>query len=98
MNAKRKIEVFSAGGPVREETISRINDLACPSCEVVILDVKETGVAKRAKEMGIQSVPAVAIDGKLANCCSGRGPDEAVLRAAGLFLTTPTPAQEANPI
>jgi hypothetical protein len=31
-----------------------------------------------------RSVPAVVIDGKLADCCTGRGPDEATLRAAGL--------------
>jgi glutaredoxin len=84
MNAKRKIEIFSAGCPTCEEIISRINHLACPSCDVVILDMKEAEVAKRAKNLGVRSVPAVAIDGKLADCCSGRGPDEAVLRAAGL--------------
>lgn len=83
MTAIRKIEIFSAGYPACEETISRINDLACPSCEVVILDMKDVGVAKRAKDMGVRSVPAVAIDGKAADCCSGRGPDEAALRAAG---------------
>jgi hypothetical protein len=27
-------------------------------------------------------VPAVVIDGKLAGCCAGRGPDEQVLRSA----------------
>jgi hypothetical protein len=27
-------------------------------------------------------VPAVVIDGKLAACCAGRGPDEHVLRSA----------------
>jgi hypothetical protein len=26
----------------------------------------------------------VVIDGKLADCCSGRGPDEVTLKAAGL--------------
>jgi hypothetical protein len=41
-------------------------------------------VAKRAKMLGVRSVPAVAIDGKLADCCAGRGIDEQVLRAAGL--------------
>jgi hypothetical protein len=40
--------------------------------------------AKRAKGLGIRSVPAVVIDGKLADCCKGRGPDEGTLRAAGL--------------
>lgn len=29
-----------------------------------------------------RSVPAVVIDGKLAGCCAGRGPDEHVLRSA----------------
>jgi hypothetical protein len=41
-------------------------------------------VAQRAKTLGVRSVPAVAIDGRLADCCAGRGIDEASLRAAGL--------------
>jgi glutaredoxin 3 len=49
-----------------------------------VLDMRETSVARRAKDLGIRSVPAVAIDGQLARCCAGRGPDESVLRAAGL--------------
>ena len=89
MPAKRKIEVFSAGCAVCDETISRIRNLACPSCEVVVLDMKEAGVAKRASDLGVRSVPAVAIDGKLADCCSRAGPDEAVLQAAGLGQPLP---------
>ena len=84
MNAKRKIEIFSAGCPACEETIEIVNRVACPSCEVSILDMNDGAVARRAKELGIRSVPAVVIDGKLADCCAGRGPDEAALRAAGL--------------
>ncbi len=80
----RKIEVFSAGCAVCEETIALVNRMACPSCEVSILDMKNTDVAGRAKSLGIRSVPAVVIDGKLAGCCAGRGPDEATLKAAGL--------------
>lgn len=41
-------------------------------------------LATRAKGLGIRAVPAVVIDGKLADCCTGRGPEEATLRAAGL--------------
>ena len=37
----------------------------------------------------IRSVPAVVIDGKLADCCAGRGPDEATLRQAGLGQPRP---------
>ncbi len=88
MSAKRKIEVFSAGCPACEETIALVNRVACPSCEVSVLDMKDPGVAVRAKSLGIRSVPTVVIDGKLADCCAGRGPDEAVLRAAGLGQPT----------
>jgi glutaredoxin 3 len=84
MIAKRKIEVFSAGCPACEETIALVNRVACPSCEVSVLDMKQPTVATRARELGVRSVPAVAIDGQLAGCCAGGGPDEAALRAAGL--------------
>jgi len=84
MTTKRKIEVFSAGCPACAETIELVNRLACPSCEVSVLDMSQTDVAQRAKGLGIRSVPAVVIDGKLADCCTGRGPQEATLRAAGL--------------
>jgi glutaredoxin len=84
MSTIRKIEVFSAGCPVCEETVSLINRVACASCEVSVLDMNESQVAKRAKGLGIRSVPAVVVDGHLADCCRGRGPDEATLRARGL--------------
>jgi glutaredoxin 3 len=84
MTAKRKVEVFSAGCPACEETIELVNRVACPSCEVSVLDMNDPRIASRAKDLGIRSVPAVVIDGKLADCCAGRGPEEATLRAAGL--------------
>lgn len=80
----RKIEIFTAGCPACDETVSKVKAIACPSCEVVTLDMHDASVVQRAKDLGVQSVPAVAIDGKLADCCAGRGPDEATLRAAGL--------------
>jgi glutaredoxin len=84
MATKRKVEVFSAGCPACEDTVQLINRIACPSCEVSVLDMKEPAVAKRAKTLGVRSVPAVVIDGKLADCCAGRGPEEATLQAAGV--------------
>ena len=89
MSAKRKIEIFSAGCPVCEETVQLVNRIACPSCEIVVLDMNHAEVAKRAKLLGIRSVPAVAIDGRLADCCAGRGPEEARLKAAGVGQTMP---------
>lgn len=84
MSIKRKVKVFSAGCSVCEETIELVKRIACPSCEVSILDMNDQNVVNRAKRLGIRSIPAVVIDGKLADCCSGRGPDEAKLRDAGL--------------
>ena len=87
--SKRTVEVFSAGCPACEDTINLVNDIACPSCEVSILDMNDAAVANRAKGLGIRSVPAVVIDGKLADCCTGRGPDEPTLRAAGVGQASP---------
>ena len=84
MSAKRKIEVFSAGCPACDETVALVEGIACPSCEVTVLDMNDPNVANRAKTLGVHSVPAVVIDGKLADCCAGRKPDEVTLRAAGL--------------
>ncbi len=84
MSNHRTIEVFSAGCPVCQQTVDLVQKIACPSCEVTVLDMNEPGIAARATDLGIRSVPAVVIDGKLASCCTGGGPDEATLRAAGL--------------
>jgi glutaredoxin len=81
---KRKVEVFTAGCPVCDDAVKLVKSLACDSCEVEVLDMKQADVASRAKGYGVRSVPAVVIDGKLADCCSGRGPDADTLRAAGL--------------
>lgn len=84
MAVKRKIEVFSAGCPLCDEAVLLVNSLACPSCEVDVLDLRDEEVVARAKDLGVSKVPAVAVDGKLADCCSGRGLDPEVLKAAGL--------------
>src|SRR5216684_387979 len=61
MATKRKIEVFSAGCPACQETVNLVQQVACPSCEVSILDMNDPSVAQLAKSLGIRSVPAVVI-------------------------------------
>ena len=82
--AKRKVEIFTAGCACCDETVQLVKRIACPSCEVDVLEMKNTVVAQRAKQLGIRSVPAVVINGALADCCAGRGPTEQALRAAGI--------------
>ncbi len=84
MAAQRKIEIFSAGCAVCEKVVDQVRDAACPSCDVIVLDMRDKSVAERAESLSIRSVPAVVIDGVLADCCAGRGADMAVLRRAGL--------------
>lgn len=84
MNRKRKVEIFSAECPVCREAEELVRRMSCPSCEAQVLDMRDEVVARRARELGIRSVPAVVVDGKVADCCAGRGPDEATLRGAGI--------------
>jgi len=84
MANKRKVEVFSAGCAVCDEVIDAVKREAGSSSEVIVHDMKNIQVARRAKELGIRSIPAVLIDGKLASCCAGRGVDIQVLKNAGL--------------
>ena len=84
MSAKRKIEIFSAACPACEEAIKLVNSIACPSCEIEVLDMRKDEVAEKAKQHGVRSVPAIVIDGKLADCCVGLGVDDSLLRATGV--------------
>jgi hypothetical protein len=49
-----------------------------------VLDMHYPQAAGQAKGLCIRPVPAVVIDGTPAGCRTGRGPDEAPLRAAEL--------------
>jgi len=49
--------------------------------------MNDAHAADRARQLGVRSVPAVVIDGKIGDCCAGRGPREAILKAAGLGTT-----------
>jgi glutaredoxin len=84
MREKRQIEVFSAGCPACEQAIESIKRIACSSCEVHVLDMHEQAVAAKAASYGINRVPSVVVDGKLADCCRGAGIDEGMLRQLGV--------------
>lgn len=79
MAPRRKIEVFTAGCPVCAEAVQLVEFLAGTEHDVEIRDMHDAAVAVAARSYGIRSLPAVVIDGRLAHCCSGRGPDEMTL-------------------
>jgi glutaredoxin 3 len=89
MGAKTKIKIFSAGCGACDDTVAMVRRSACSSSEIEVLDMHDPAVAAKAKKHGVRTVPAVAVDGRLAACCAGRGPDEASLRAAGVGVALP---------
>jgi len=80
----RKVEIFSAGCPTCNEVVKQVKEIACESCEITVLDMHEGQVAERARSLGISSLPAVAIDGRVAGCCAHRGVDLDELKAEGI--------------
>ena len=80
----RTVEVFTAGCPLCSDVVSLVQDLACDSCDVHTVSLQEDDGHRRAREVGVETVPAVAVNGTLADCCRGGGVDEAELRAAGV--------------
>lgn len=86
--AKRLVEVFTAGCYVCDGVVKQIKDLACSNCEVVVYDLNKkcdtNECEDKAKAYGVTSVPAVAINGKLVDCCKNNGVDINALKAAGL--------------
>lgn len=84
MNKERKIEIFSAGWPACDEAIETVKRIACPSCEVQVLDMHQPETATRAAELNVARVPTIVIDGIVAACCASGPIDEEVLRAAGV--------------
>jgi glutaredoxin len=80
--AKHTIEIFSAGCSTCNGTIEMVRKIAGADHIVQVQDMQHGDTAARATRLGVRSLPAVVINGKLARCCAGRGPDEHVLRQA----------------
>ena len=80
-----KVEVFTSGCPICEPLVNLVKSLACPWCEVVIYDLTKDPnkeVKNKPTLYGIEKIPAVAVDGKLLECCEMRSVSENILRQA----------------
>ena len=81
---QRRIEIFSAGCKACEEAIALVRKVACRSCDVQVIDVRQESFYARAKQYGITRFPAIVIDGKLSACCTQSAVNETTLRELGL--------------
>ena len=64
MATKRKIEVFTAGCPLCDETIERVK-AAVRECGCEVIEHRCTGdeQCEEAKGYGVRAMPAVVVDG-----------------------------------
>ena len=79
---RRKIEVFTAGCPCCTEALELIEFLAGNKHDVEIRDMHDPTVAAAARGYGIHRLPAVVIDGRLADLYAARDLDEVTLTQA----------------
>lgn len=84
--AQRHVEVFVTGCAGCEPAVNLVEEMAGPDCEVVVRDLRSSGdAAAKAADYGLTRVPAVVVDGRLAECCQGsHGPTREGLSAAGV--------------
>ncbi len=67
MTQKRKIEVFSAGCPLCNETLKLVKE-AVSSCGCEVIERRCSGDEQcaEAKAYGVRSMPTVVVDGRIA--------------------------------
>ena len=86
--AKRMVEVFTAGCPVCQPTVELVKKTACDSCEVIVYDLNKgcdtMECREKAEQYGVTKLPAVAVNGKLLDCCQGGSITEDALKSAGV--------------
>ena len=80
----RKVEVFTAGCSLCDDAVELVRNLACSSCSVEVLDMKDESAQRKAKQYGVTRVPSVVVDGTLADCCRGGAINLDSLRALGV--------------
>jgi hypothetical protein len=83
-----KVEIFTAGCPLCEPAVQVIREIACPECEVILYDLQkgcETNLCRvKVQQYGIKRVPAIVVDGQLADCCASSPVKAEVLSRAGI--------------
>ncbi len=83
MSQKHKVEIFTAGCPICQEALAKIEDTACcEGCETEVINTQTSIGAEKAKTLGVSSIPAIAVDGELLDCCSRNSIDLTKLKKA----------------
>ncbi len=82
---KRTIEIFTAGCPCCDAAVQLVKSITCENCDVQVLDMRsDEAIQARAKQYGVKRVPAIVVNGRLADCCQTGAVETAALRALGV--------------
>ncbi|HBC05739.1 MAG TPA: glutaredoxin [Aequorivita sp.] len=85
---KRQIEIFTAGCPVCEPVVQLVKETAGKDCEITLHNLSEQCESKicisKMKEYGVKRVPAIAVNGKLLDCCTNIAITKDYLTNAGI--------------
>jgi len=66
---KKQVEIFTAGCPVCEPVVQLVKDTAGTHCDISIHNLSEDPNEAIRKKYSLTRLPAVAVDGKLLDCC-----------------------------
>jgi hypothetical protein len=66
---KKQVEIFTAGCPVCEPVVELVKDTASSNCEITIYNLSEISNHSVYKKYNIKRLPAIAVNGKLLECC-----------------------------
>lgn len=73
-----RIEVFTAQSMLCAPVVEAVREAACSNCEVTVHDLSVGDGSResldKAVQYGITRLPAVVINGELADCCSNQLP------------------------
>lgn len=89
---RKKIELFTAGCPVCSPVVEWVTSGIAEDCDLTIYDVVKQCETKeclsKVVEYGIKALPAVAVNGRLLDCCQSVGISKQQLIHAGVLRAT----------
>jgi glutaredoxin 3 len=87
----KRVEVFTAGCGICSDLVKRIEEIACPSCVLIVRDTNDETTLERTRHLGIKFLPAVVVDNELVTPDRSEGYSEAILRRAGVGVPCELP-------
>lgn len=81
---QKQVEIFTAGCPVCEPVVQLVKDTAGAHCNITIHNLSEDHNDAIRKKYVLTRLPAVAVDGKLLDCCKNSAITKEDLISAGI--------------